>query len=249
MHRAICIFNMPRRKQSVLVGLHVASPQSMFFHLDRSDLDRILDVLNWKPQGGPSLYGEPLIRLVERLKGCGGNLKRMMDGDPELAKVVTTSCTTLWVPSKTGRAHLVLQPSAEIKTLSPMPQPKDAERRAELLAALYFHVGTLNPEWNKLAGPCARCGRYYLKNRASQNVYCSRECGNRATAVTRTRERIKAERDEKMNRAKAAMKEWKRAKTQQDWKLWVSQETGIDLRFLTRNFTQTGEAKPTKKER
>ena len=54
------------------------------------------------------------------------------------------------------------------------------------------------------------------------------------------RERIKAERMDKMNRAKAAINEWKRTKPQHEWKRWVSQSTGIDLRFLTRNFTETG---------
>ena len=121
--------------------------------------------------------------------------------------------------------------------------------RPEQFAALLFHVGTLNPEWDKLAGPCARCGNYYIKKRASQDVYCSRRCGNAATAVTRTRERIKAEHDDKMNRAKAAIREWKRAKTQQDWKRWVSQKTSIDIRFLSRNFTETGAVKSIQKEK
>jgi hypothetical protein len=58
------------RKQPVLVGLQEAFPQSKFFQLDRGDLDRIVDVLNWKPQGQRSLYSEPLIRLMERLKKC-----------------------------------------------------------------------------------------------------------------------------------------------------------------------------------
>jgi hypothetical protein len=245
----MCIVSMTRRKQPVLVGLQAAFPQAKFFNLDRRDLDHIIEKLNQYPRGEPSLYAEPLIRLMERLKKCGGNLKKMMDGDPELEKVVRTACTTLWLPSKTGRANLVLEPSTEIKNLPPMPGPQDAEKRAHLLAALYFHVWTLNPEWDKLAGPCARCGNYYIKKRASQDVYCSRRCGNAATAVTRTRERIKAEYSDKMNRAKAAMKEWKSAKTQQDWKRWVSQKTDIDLRFLTRNFTETGAVKSIKKEK
>src|ERR1039457_4041629 len=98
-------------KQPVLVGLHVPFPQSRFFHLDRGDLEYISDVLNWKPQGGTSLYGEPLIHLMERLKECGGNLQKMMTDDPELAKVVAKVCVTRWMPSTTGRANLVPQPS------------------------------------------------------------------------------------------------------------------------------------------
>jgi hypothetical protein len=237
---------MTRRKQSALVGLQAAAPTSQFFHLNRGDLDHILETLN---RGKTWLYSEPLIRLMERLKDYGGNLKRMMDDDPELEKVVRKVCTTLWLPSKTRRAALVLQPVWEQIKREPAPEPGQAQMRPDRYAALLFHVGTLNPEWDKLAGPCARCGRYYLKNRASQDTYCSRECGNRTTAAARTRERIKAEHDDKMNRSKAALKEWKRAKTQQDWKRWVSQKTGIDLRFLTRNFTETGELKPPQKER
>jgi hypothetical protein len=236
---------MTRRKQSALVGLQAAAPTSQFFHLNRGDLDHILETLN---RGKTWLYSEPLIRLMERLKDYGGNLKRMMDDDPELEKVVRKVCTTLWLPSKTRRAALVLQ-RVDSEILESQPKPGEPQMRPDRYAALLFHVGTLNPEWDKLAGPCARCGRYYLKKRDSQKVYCSRSCGNAATAVARTRERIKAEHINKIGRTKAAMKEWKRTKTQQDWKRWVSQKTGIDLRFLTRNFTESGGVKSTQKEK
>lgn len=243
---------MTRRKQPVLVGLPAVKPGATFFGLDRRDLERVVDQLNEKRKGSdgqnePTPEAQALIRLIGRLKECGGNLQKMMNGDPELAQVVTKACTALWMPSKTGRAYLVLQPSW-VQLFS----PKQEQTRAALAgryAAMFFHVWTLNPEWDKLAGPCARCGRYYLKKRASQDVYCSRRCGNAATALTRTRERIKAEHDDKMDRAKAARKDWKRAKTQQDWKRWVSQKTAIDLRFLSRNFTETGGVKSTTKEK
>ena len=231
---------MMRRKQPVLVGLQVDFPQSRFFHLDRRDLDHIVKTLNWKPRGGLSLYAEPLIGLMEKLKGHGGNLKRMMDGDPELAEVVAEVCVTRWIPSTNRTAHLVLQPSWEhILT------PGQVDRiRPERYAALLFHVGTLNPEWDKLAGPCARCGRYYLKKRQSQTVYCSRRCGNAATAIKRTREKLKQERDGKLKQARAAVRQWRKARTEADWKTFASQRTGIDRRFLTRHQT---ELQPPKK--
>lgn len=240
---------MTRRKQSVLVGLYVAFPQAEFFHLDRRDLDRIVEVLNYRPGGKPGLYAEALIRLMERLKGCGGNLKRMMDGDPELAKVVAEVCVTRWMPRTDRTAYLVLQPSWD-HILKPELTPGQVDRMdSERYAALLFYVGTLNPQWDKLAGPCARCGNYYIKKRESQKVYCSRRCGNAATAVARTRERIARERGDKLLRAKAAIKKWGSASTRQDWKHWVSQKTGIDLRFLTRNFTETGGLKPSKRRK
>lgn len=234
---------MTRNKQSVLLDLRIAFPKAKFFHLDRRDLDYIVETLNEKPGGEPTLYAEALSRLLERLKESGGSLKRMMDGDPQLAEAVAQVCVTRWMPSTSGRAYLVLQPSWEHILRRGLTPDQVDRMRPEQFAALLFHVWTLNPECDKLAGPCARCGRYYIKKRTSQNIYCSRRCGNAATAVARTRERIEAERRGKMDRVKAAMKEWKRAKTQQSWKLWIAQKTGIDLRFLTRNFTETGAVK------
>lgn len=105
-----------------------------------------------------------------------------------------------------------------------------------------------NPLCEKLGGPCARCGNFYVKKRASQKVYCSRRCGNAATAVERTRERIASERKDKLARSKAAIREWRSAKPQQDWKHWVSKKTGIDPRFLTRA-VKNGDLVPPKKEK
>ena len=192
----------------------------MFFHLDRRDLDYIVEVLNQKPR--PNLYAEPLIRLIERLKGCGGNLKKMMDGDPELAEAVAEVCVTRWMPSTNRGAYLVLQPVwAHILKRELTPERVD-RMRPERYAALLFHVGTLNSEWDKLAGPCARCKRYYLKKRASQKVYCSRRCGNAATAVVRTRERLDKEHADKLRRSQAAMQKWTTTRTNGDWKAFVS---------------------------
>jgi hypothetical protein len=91
-----------------------------------------------------------------------------------------------------------------------------------------------NPVCEKLAGPCARCGNYFIKKRASQNVYCSRRCGNQATAVARNRERIEEERNDKLLRARAALRDWRSATTREDWKHWVAKRSGVDQRFLTR---------------
>jgi hypothetical protein len=44
------------------------------------------------------------------------------------------------------------------------------------------------------------------------------------------------------------MKKWKSVNTRKDWKHWVAQRTGIDLRFLTRAVTK-GDLVPSKKER
>jgi hypothetical protein len=237
--------SMARRKQSVLVGLPTVHPEVRFFGLDRRDLDHIVDVLNEKQRGAdgqdePKPLARALIELLERLRICGGNLQKMMESDPELGQVIATACIGAWQPTTTGRALMVVQPSPW------MLFPPKHEQTPERFAAMLFHVGTLNPEWDKLAGPCARCGRYYLKKRASQKVYCSRRCGNAATAVERTRERIESERKDKLHRAKTAIKEWRSAKTQEDWKRWVAKRAGVDLRFITRAVTKHDIVPPMK---
>ena len=127
------------------------------------------------------------------------------------------------------------------------PTPPNEGNPHTFTVWLFAHLVT-NPLCEKLAGPCARCGLYYIKKRASQNVYCSRRCGNATTALARTRERIQVERSEKLDRAKAAMRKWERATTQQDWKSWVAQKTKIDARFLTRA-VHKGDLVPPQKRR
>jgi hypothetical protein len=124
----------------------------------------------------------------------------------------------------------------------------DLKPTPEAEAIMLFHLLTVNPLCEKLAGPCPRCDRYFIKKRASQKVYCSRRCGNAATAAVRTSERLADERNQKLARASAAMKRWKPTTTRRDWKVWVASKTGIDQRFLTRAITK-GDLVPPKQEK
>ena len=162
---------------------------------------------------------------------------------------------TLWIPTDGAKAELLFVPdNLELERLlgeqRACPKGADDKRKLtpEVEAMTLFHRLSVLPECEKLAGPCARCGNYYIKKRASQKVYCSRRCGNAATAVVRTRERIAGERRGKLARASAAMKKWESMATRQDWKHWVAQKTGIDPRFLTRAVTK-GDLVPPKKEK
>ncbi len=235
------------RKQPVLLGLPEILPGIEFGSLDRSDLEAIRDVLNEKENGPdgqdqPTPLAQALIGLLERLKDCGGSLQKMMNGEGLLRHNVETAFWGRWWPSKTGRAHLVLQPSAHVLAVF-----RWGKARPEPFAQMLFALWTLNPEQDKLAGPCARCGRYYLKKRSSQKVYCSRRCGNVATAVARTRKRLADEHADKLRRAAKAAQKWITARTQDDWKVFVSKrEPGITPKFLTRAVNK-GELKaPTK---
>jgi hypothetical protein len=90
-------------------------------------------------------------------------------------------------------------------------------------------------ERDKFAGPCRRCQNYYIKKRASQKVYCSRVCGNAATAVIRTRERWDQERGKRLEQATKALREWSRPKTTEPFKEWAAKRyPDLSKKFLTR---------------
>ena len=94
---------------------------------------------------------------------------------------------------------------------------------------------TFNPNRDKLAGPCARCGKYYIKKRASQKVYCSRVCGNAATAVARTKAKWDEARGAKLELAKKALQRWSRTATDEPFQRWAEDHYhGLTQRFLTR---------------
>ena len=162
---------------------------------------------------------------------------------PLPSTAIALALTTLWTRTSGPRARLWLIPNfggLENTFKKPVTQtgPDGEETLLPDAAALVlFHLLTLTPGCERIAGPCARCDRYYIKKRASQTVYCSRRCGNAATAVARTKKRIGDERKDKINRAKAAIKKWKTSATPKDWKHWVAEKTGIDQRFLTRAVT------------
>ena len=186
----------------------------------------------------------------------GPNLEKMTKDVPENRRhALAYAMRTLWGPTDGGQAELFFVPDyLELERLlgeQRVWQNGANDKRKltpEVEALILFHLLTVAPGCEKIAGPCPRCDRYYIKKRASQKVYCSRRCGNAATAVARTRQRIASERSEKLACARAAVKKWGSASTRQDWKHWVAQKTGIDTRFLTRAVTK-GDLVPPKKEK
>lgn len=117
----------------------------------------------------------------------------------------------------------------------------------------FFELLTLTDDVrDKFGGPCARCGKYYIKKRASQKVYCSRICGNAATAVIRTRKKWDQERGERLKEANKAMRKWSRLKTTEPFQDWAEKRyPTLTKKFLTRAIhnqelpiKETKEAKP-----
>ena len=92
-----------------------------------------------------------------------------------------------------------------------------------------------NPLRDSLAGPCARCERFFVKKRESQKVYCSRDCGNAATAIARTRRNWEAQHEERLEQAKKARRAYDQSTTTEPFQAWAAKRyPGLTKHFLTR---------------
>jgi|SRR5579859_3127559 len=97
-----------------------------------------------------------------------------------------------------------------------------AQRAIVLLTAL-----TLNAECGLLSPrPCARCARYFLKNRADQNSYCSTQCAHSVTS----RVCWKRDHEAKLKKARRAIAKC----SGPQWKQQVSRRAGLSVKWLTR---------------
>jgi hypothetical protein len=218
----------------------------------KEDLERFCQLLN--STGRPEL-SQHLRELVKVWQDSGPNLNEMMSAannrlHPDAIEYLENQFTVFWNPTSAGRARLIVMPDYERlekrigrKRIFTEKSDRKQVLKPEAEALREFGFFTLNPHCEELAGPCARCGNYYVKKRASQKVYCSRSCGNAATAVVRTAAKVKAERDEKMVRAKALIRKWNALKGRSGlvWKVWLrKQEPSITDKFVTRR-VNTGE--------
>lgn len=212
----------------------------------KEHLERFCELLNSTEQ--PELK-EQLRQLVARWQASGPNLMKMMLSrvgtniwQPETYELVQSLFTAYWVPTKHGRAILHVVPNdTQLERLF-------GGERIYRDAWIEFGLFVLNPSCEELAGPCARCRKYYVKKRKSQKVYCSRRCGNTATALVRTAEKLKAEHKQKMIRAKALIRKWNTLKSRSGlvWKVWLREhEPNITDKFVTR-WVNMGELKEPK---
>ena len=158
----------------------------------------------------------------------------MMFADGPLWRDMRESLRVQWLPTSTGRAHLIFSP---VVPEDKKEKGRDGKYRKtpDGVALELFYTLTLNPEWDRLCGPCARCARYYIKKTSRQTKYCTRQCGSLATATASTRKRLDEEHADKLRRAEAAVLSWPAARGILNWKQWVSRrEPDISSKWLTR---------------
>ena len=224
-------------------------------------LHELISSLNGGPTANAKLDAAAhaaLLRWVTAWQKSGPNLKKMCAGDLDLDSALRLMKSRVrYLPTTSGKARLelLLDPLAVEYLLAEStasigwPPGKGAEYRCRMQAiraeqeALRLFVSlTVNEEWAKLGGPCARCHKFYSKKRASQKVYCSRTCGNASTALARTQEQRKKTHESNLQRARTASRRW-HPTTTDDWKQFISRETGLSVKWITRAFNR-GELRP-----
>lgn len=106
-------------------------------------------------------------------------------------------------------------------------------------AALYASILITNPLRGKLCDePClrTRCGRWFIKRRALQ-----KQCSGRCTGIVQNTDRKAGLREKKhkedLKRARNAAQKWETS-TRVEWKKFVSDETGLTFKWLTRAVNQ-----------
>jgi hypothetical protein len=179
-----------------------------------------------------------LRQLVARWKKSGPNLQKLLDADRELHKLVGYVFQVVLLATKSGGAQLAMTPGNHL----------DLNSREDIDLLIFVEL-LLNPQWEKLGGPCDRCRKYYIKKTARQKAYCSRSCGTAATARQTTLKRRAERHTDKLRRAAEAAQRWGTSASKLNWKEWVSkQQPDITPKWLTRAVNK-GELQPTRKKK
>ncbi len=112
--------------------------------------------------------------------------------------------------------------------------PDGAPDPAVLLAAMLLG-NTLSAKLSD--APCQRCKKWFIARRAGQKC-CAKRCAIAVNNTIRVSERRAAEHEERLGRARAALKAWRRTARRTDWKQFVSKQTELTPRFLQRAVTK-----------
>ena len=161
--------------------------------------------------------------LVQAWMESGPDLLKLFVEKPELKRLVRHG-ETLFYPVQGGRGHLDWIPTVS----------EELSSKYDARALEDFMILITNPLWELLGGPCARCNNYYLKKTRRQKIYCSRSCGGKQTAYEAVKRRRKEEHSKKLRLAAEAIREWGEKKRRMPWKKWISIQTGLTDRWITR---------------
>ncbi|MGB8031457.1 MAG: hypothetical protein WCF30_17535 [Terracidiphilus sp.] len=204
---------------------------------------RVLALLSVKGEIGDSpdeiaTFSQSLRALVEEWRSSGPNTEVMKQENPSLWEKIEHVTITI-KPTSTG--------AAKIEPVG-IPRENQGLTDAESLLYAFFLMLIMNPLWERLGGPCARCNNFYIKKTKRQKAYCSKRCGKLSTSVDCNRKRRHAQHLEKVERAKRFIVKWQAFGSKGDWKMWVSSKAGITSNWLTRSLNAREISDPTKQD-
>jgi hypothetical protein len=217
--------------RSALPGGHALLIEASFNRDLAAGLEGICSILNQDESS--DLLCQELRKLVRAWQESGPNLRKMLAAHKSLAERVHRGSTFL-MPTEDGNGYLGWEPMGFGNQLGV----------ADFALRYFLHL-VVHPQWQKFGGPCQRpgCGRYYVKKRKSQKVYCSGKCGHATTASTLTRQRRAEEHADKLSRAQKRVTKCP-IRRNTDWKRWLSEvEPDLSVSFLTRAVNK-GELRP-----
>jgi|SRR5665213_1324229 len=194
---------------------------------------------------GPTLRGfetwdftpfrDALRKLVKEWQDSGPNMELMIARNPTLWQKIENVLIEL-KPTNTGAVKV------ELAAIPPEEKFSDFER----FVHAFFLLLIMSPYWNRLGGPCARCGNYYVKKTIRQKVYCSKRCGLMETSIETNRRRRNEQHKQKVKKALEVISKWESTRTRKSWKVWVSERTGFTRIWLTRALSRGDLHEPTK---
>jgi len=185
-------------------------------------------------------FVETLRRLVDTWLTASRNYPEWQKRHPDLARIVAPAARRLQV--------LHVPPTFRPIWRTVSQPPKDLPDRAPFEAASLFL--NLVTSWRSGdVGKCSHCDRYFLSESGhTEKSYCSRKCAKADSARRSMERKRKSERDEKLEAANALIRECQAHKRREDWKTWVTGNSGGGLtrHWLTRAVNQGWLRPPTK---
>lgn len=125
-------------------------------------------------------------------------------------------------PLESAGNGLYIIPPAHIPGVTPITKEELEKHRARVM----FTRLLFNELRDSLAGPCLRCGQYFLLETERRKLYCSARCQRHDTAAKFTKNLNAAKHKAQLHRVRAKISEWDslKRKPKKEWKQWVSEQ-------------------------
>lgn len=204
--------------------------------IDHHALEGFIEGLNVKSKFAKQHGRDEQRRLVEAWRKSGPNVAKLFKTEVGLQEAGAQIYCSV-AGTTTAQAQLVVVPN-------PVGHPQEDElyyARAQFLRFL------LHPDNERLAGPCPRCKRYFLKKTDRNSViYCSEKCSRSSTSRTANQKRRHSERQERVAAVRESITEWRGKGIKLSWREWVLSKPGITKTFITRLLHSGEVVEPTK---